>query len=217
MALVVIDLDGTLIEGPVSSEKMFFRYLLERRLLGASQLAAFGYFFLSRFPEYGRLTPKKNKAYLSGFREAPLAEAAREFVKLRIMGRCCPEMLRRIEDHLAQGDVTLLVTGTLEMIARPVCSALGIRHLIATRCVLKNGVFSSMPPLVHPFGPEKVQLTRAICRELDCELAGAVAYGNDKFDIPLLEAVGHPVAVHPDGVLYRHALARSWEILDHPK
>jgi len=215
VSLVIIDLDGTLLEGTVSSEKLFFRYLLKKRLLGVRQLGAFSYFFLRRFEEYGRLTPKKNKAYLTGLKEITLAEIAREFVGSQLMDRCCPNMRHRLDNHLAQGDVPVLVTGSLEMIARPVCSFLGIQHVRATQCAVEKGFFSAKPPLVHPFGQEKVNLGRAIGRELGFALKDATAYGNDRFDIPLLEAVARPVAVHPDRDLRRHALAHSWEIMEH--
>jgi len=204
-----------MLEGPVSSEKLFFRYLFKQQLLGVRQLGAFGYFFLRRFGEYGRQTPKKNKAYLTGLKEVALAEMAREFVGSQLMGRCCPYMRQRLNNHLAQGDVPVLVTGSLEMIARPVCDSLGIRHLCSTKCTVEKGFFSAKPPLVHPFGQEKVNLSRAIGRELGFNLNEAIAYGNDRFDIPLLEAVVRPVAVHPDKDLRRHALTRSWEILEH--
>ena len=215
MSLVLIDLDGTLLEGAVSSEKIFFRYLFKQRLLGVRQLGAFLYFFPRRFMEYGRLTPKKNKAYLAGLKEIPLAETARDFVGSQLMGRCCPKMLQRIDNHLAEGDVPVLITGSLEIIARPIGSLLGIQHVRATQCAVEKGFFTAKPPLIHPFGQEKVNLGRAIGREFGFKLQDAIAYGNDRFDIPLLEAVARPVAVHPDRDLRRHALARSWEILDH--
>ena len=215
VSLVIIDLDGTLLEGPASSEKLFFLFLREQRQLGGRQLGAYCYFFLRWVWKYGRLTAKKNKAYLAGLQEASLADAARAFVGARLMGRCCPEMLQRITGHRENGDIMVLLTGSLEIIARPVASSLGIPHVQATRCVVERGIFSSKPPLIHPFGPDKEYLGRTIGHELGFGLAAATAYGNDAFDIPLLQAVARPVAVHPDRELRRYALTRGWEILEH--
>ncbi len=215
MSLVIIDLDGTLLEGHASSEKLFFRFLLEQRLIGPRQFSAFIYFFLRWSGVYGRLTAKKNKAYLAGLPVAAVEKAAEEFVGSRLIDRCCGELRQRISNHLVQGDVTLLLTGSLEMIARPVCSAFGIQHMRATQCSIQNSIFTHDPPLVHPFSREKIRISREAGRQLGYDLAGATAYGNDVYDIELLEAVAHPVAVHPDKALRRQALARSWEIIEH--
>jgi HAD superfamily phosphoserine phosphatase-like hydrolase len=214
LSLVIIDLDGTLLEGHASSERLFFRFLLERRIIGLRQLSAFIYFFLRWSAVYGRTTAKKNKAYLAGLEVATIETAAEEFVGTRLIGRCCGELKQRISSHLARGDVAVLLTGSLEMIARPVCSAFGIQQMRATRCSVRNGMFTHDPPLVHPFAREKLRISREAGRQLGYDLAGATAYGNDVFDIELLEAVSRPVAVHPDKALRRHALARSWEIIE---
>ena len=84
----------------------------------------------------------------------------------------------------------------------------------ATRCSIKNGVFTQDPPLVHPFGPEKLEVSREIGGQLGYDLAEATAYGNDKYDIELLAAVSRPVAVSPDQELRRHALDCTWEIIE---
>jgi HAD superfamily phosphoserine phosphatase-like hydrolase len=215
VSLVIIDLDGTLLEGEVSSEKLFFRFLLERRIIGLRQLSAYFFFMPRWFSTYGLMTAKKNKAYLAGLKVSTIEKAAAEFVKERLIDHCCRELKHRIRNHLEQGDVTVLVTGSLEMIARPVCSAFGIQHMRATRCSMQNSIFTSNPPLVHPFGPDKLTISREIGQQLGYDLAGATAYGNDIYDRDLLEAVSRPVAVHPDKGLRKHALARSWEIIEH--
>ena len=47
----------------------------------------------------------------------------------------------------------------------------------------------------------------------DGVLAAATFYSDSANDLPLLEAVGHPVAVDPDAVLERHARERGWPVL----
>lgn len=123
-------------------------------------------------------------------------------------------MVRRINTHQARGDVTLLVTGSLEVIGRPVCSSLGIPHLRATRCAMDKGTFTRKPPMSHPFGREKIRLSREVGQQLGYDLSTAVAYGNDRFDIALLSEVSRPVAVEPDRMLRRHALRYAWEIIE---
>jgi phosphoserine phosphatase len=44
------------------------------------------------------------------------------------------------------------------------------------------------------------------------DLSRSYAYGDSYSDRPLLEAVGHPVAVNPDPQLYRHAKSKQWPV-----
>jgi hypothetical protein len=45
------------------------------------------------------------------------------------------------------------------------------------------------------------------------DLAASYAYSDSESDLPMLEAVGHPVAVNPDAALARIARERGWEIV----
>src|SRR5438874_271815 len=46
------------------------------------------------------------------------------------------------------------------------------------------------------------------------DLSGSYAYSDSMTDLPMLEAVGHPVAVNPDRELRREAERRGWQIRD---
>ena len=45
------------------------------------------------------------------------------------------------------------------------------------------------------------------------DLKASYAYSDSESDLPMLEAVGHPVAVNPDGTLARIARERGWDVL----
>jgi phosphoserine phosphatase len=51
-------------------------------------------------------------------------------------------------------------------------------------------------------------------RDLGYDLDACTAYTDSHTDLPLLEAVGHPVAVNPDRKLRRIAAARGWPVLE---
>ena len=46
------------------------------------------------------------------------------------------------------------------------------------------------------------------------DLALCYAYSDSASDLPMLEAVGHPVAVNPDGALEAVARSRGWPIVE---
>ena len=49
------------------------------------------------------------------------------------------------------------------------------------------------------------------------DLAESSAYSDSYTDLPMLEAVGHPVAVNPDRVLAKVAREREWEVMQFTK
>ncbi|HPC04242.1 MAG TPA: HAD family phosphatase [Syntrophales bacterium] len=212
MAIVFIDLDGTLIEKE-SSERLFFLYLLRKGALGIPQISLFLFFALRRLPRLGKSVWKKNKAYLSGLSEEYVAERAGEFVGKELLPSLRREMTDRISRHRQNGDETVLLTGTLAAIAEPVARHGGIDAVRATVCAVSDGRFRPLPPPVHPFHAEKLRIARRMCAEKGISLRECTAYGDSIHDLPLLEAVGKPVAVCPDRALKRIALSRSWEIL----
>jgi phosphoserine phosphatase len=45
------------------------------------------------------------------------------------------------------------------------------------------------------------------------DLSESYAYSDSESDLPMLRAVGHPVAVNPDGPLARVARQEGWDVL----
>ena len=53
----------------------------------------------------------------------------------------------------------------------------------------------------------------AIAQREGLDLAECAAYSDSSNDIPMLETVGHAIAVNPDRELARVARERGWEII----
>ena len=69
--------------------------------------------------------------------------------------------------------------------------------------------FMSAPPLV---GEARAAWLRRRALLEGIELKHSYAYADSYSDLPLLRAVGNPVAVSPDASLYRYARRRRWPI-----
>ncbi len=52
-----------------------------------------------------------------------------------------------------------------------------------------------------------------MARERGIDLAASYAYSDSESDLPMLRAVGHPVAVNPDAELERVAREEGWRIM----
>ncbi|MDP3179901.1 MAG: HAD-IB family hydrolase, partial [Spirochaetaceae bacterium] len=59
----------------------------------------------------------------------------------------------------------------------------------------------------------KLDAVRRYANEAKVALADCAFYSDSVHDLPLLEAVGRPVAVVPDHRLLRAARERGWEII----
>jgi hypothetical protein len=53
---------------------------------------------------------------------------------------------------------------------------------------------------------------RRVAAQQGIDLSASYAYSDSATDLPMLEAVGHPVAVNPDRDLLRAAREREWEV-----
>src|SRR5690606_30833320 len=103
MALVLVDLDGTLIGG-LSSEPSFFGFLLRRGIAGRSQIGASVTFLPRAWADHGLHSFKKNKAFLAGLPVDIVRDQAEIFVLTRLLPRVRAIMRERIAWHRRQGD-----------------------------------------------------------------------------------------------------------------
>jgi HAD superfamily hydrolase (TIGR01490 family) len=211
MKLAIFDIDGTLVEG--STERRFWRYLVRHGRQGPRQLLKYCWFWLRFRSVYGAETAKKNKAYLAGLAVAEVDSLASEFVTTEILPRLYAPAVARLKQHLRHGDTVALISGTLEPIARALAAALGVLHVRATVCRQRDGIYLASPPKVHPFAAVKLTLAAELAAQLRADLRHASAYGDSRHDLALLEAVGNPVAVRPDGPLLATARGNRWDII----
>ena len=211
MRLVLVDLDGTLLEG--GTEIRFIRHLAATRRIGGRALMRCSWFALRHWSRFGRHVWKKNKAYLAGLGCAEVEGWAASFAAVRLLPLLRTNLQQRVASHRAAGDRVLLLTGSPEFLARPIAEAIGADGWIATSCATQEGRYLATPPLRHPFAAEKLKLAREAAMELGIPLADCIAYADSGDDIPLLTSVGTAVAVCPDARLARRARTEGWEIL----
>jgi phosphoserine phosphatase len=69
----------------------------------------------------------------------------------------------------------------------------------------------------YAYGPFKAEAMTELAEKEGIDLLQSWAYSDSYTDLPMLEAVGHPVAVNPDRVLAKAAHERDWEIMQFTK
>jgi fatty acyl-CoA reductase len=118
--------------------------------------------------------------------------------------------IRRVRDHRAAGHRTILITAAAEPFVRPLSPLFDV--VIGAELEQRDGRytgFMSAPPLV---GEARAAWLKRYALLEGVDLKHSYAYADSYSDLPLLRAVGTPVAVSPDSALYRHARRRRWPI-----
>jgi phosphoserine phosphatase len=122
------------------------------------------------------------------------------------------EALELIEQHQAEGRRTYIVSASPEEIVQPLAEYLGVDGAIASRAVVDLDGRYTGEMAFYAYGPFKAEAIDNLAMFEGIDLAASYAYSDSYTDVPMLEVVGHPVAVNPDRVLARLARERGWEI-----
>ena len=125
-----------------------------------------------------------------------------------------PDVLARLRAHQAAGQRVIVVSGTPAPLLAEIGRQLGVEETVGTPLVLRAGRYTGACELPVCQGAHKVSRLEAhLCGSDDVFWSQSYAYADSFTDLPLLERVGHPVAVYPDSQLAAHAQAQGWEIL----
>jgi phosphoserine phosphatase len=76
-----------------------------------------------------------------------------------------------------------------------------------------NGRYTGRPEGVFTYREGKAEAMRELAAGEGLDLAASYAYSDSESDLPMLRAVGHPVAVNPDAELLRVAREQGWEVM----
>ncbi|GAB3196975.1 HAD-IB family hydrolase [Nocardioides hungaricus] len=210
------DMDGTLLSSNVIETYLWLRL---REQSGTEKVAELGR-MVARLPGLVRAERRERSAFLrsvyreyEGARLADLEAIADEHLTGHVLSRLSPDAVRRIREHRAAGHRTVLITGAIAPLARPLAPLFD--HIEAAELAVDDrGVctgYLSSSPLV---GESRSAWMRGYAAEHGIDLAASYGYADSHSDLPLLEAVGRPVAVRPDVSLYRHARRHRWTIVD---
>ncbi len=136
------------------------------------------------------------------------ADAAELFSAL-ILTKSFPAGIRRAREHKRLGHRTVLITGALSFVVEPL-RPLFDEIIAAEMSVKPDGTYAGELTDVPPTGETRAQLLSDYCDAEGLKLSESVAYADSSSDLPMLEAVGFPVAVNPETRLAALARKRGW-------
>jgi HAD superfamily hydrolase (TIGR01490 family) len=138
----------------------------------------------------------------------------RSVAREEILPRLYPQAVDLISRHKLAGRAVYIASSSPQDYLELLAEELGIDGVIGTRAEVVDGAYTGNldGPVIH--GPEKAARVHEMAVEKGIDLHRSFAYSDSVNDLPLLEMVGHPVAMNPDHRLRAIARRRGWQILD---
>src|SRR4051812_46738069 len=118
-----------------------------------------------------------------------------------------------IDEHRDDGRPVVLATTTPYDLICPLAERLGFDDVVATRYAEEGGTFTGGLAGEFVWASGKRNAVRRWADDHGVDLADSWAYSDSVYDLPLLSAVGHPVAVNPDPRLQAVAVLRRWPVM----
>ena len=139
------------------------------------------------------------------------ADAWELFTQL-IITKSFPGGMRRVREHRALGHRTILITGALSFVVEPL-RPLFDEIVCATLSTSADGsTYTGELIEGPPTGEARALSMMAYADAEGLSLEESVAYADSASDLPMLEVVGHPVAVNPEPKLAAIARKRGWHV-----
>ncbi|MEN8039977.1 MAG: HAD family hydrolase [Actinomycetota bacterium] len=211
------DLDKTIIAG--SSTLAFGKPLYRAGFLGKGHLLRLGIGHLA-YTLFGADEDQLERArdemldLVSGWHRAEIDSIVAQFLDEIIEPLVFAEALFLVDEHTRSGRDVYVVSASPEEFVRPIARMVGIDNVIATQ-IRTDSLGRYVPELErYAMGPGKADAIRDVAERDGIDLEGSYAYTDSFTDMPMLEAVGHPVAVNPEKELKEAAIENEWPILD---
>ena len=156
-------------------------------------------------------------AITKGWDRAQVRQIVRETMLADVEPIIYAEALELMETHRAAGHRVYLVSASPEEIVLPLADMLGVDGAICSRGeVDEQGRYTGQMAF-YAYGRVQGGAIRELAERTGLDLGARSAYSDSATDLPMLEAVGHPVAVNPDRALAKVARERGWEIRNFTK
>jgi HAD superfamily hydrolase (TIGR01490 family) len=209
------DLDKTLIEG--SSAVHFGRAaykagVISRRQILSDLWANVEYRLRGSTDEGTEELRERILQAIAGQRVVDLARLSPEILST-LLPRVYPDMLRTAYEHQDAGRPAFIVTAASQEIADLLARVLVFDGGIGMRSEIRDGVYTGRLDGPATYREGKAEAIRQVAEERGIDLAQSYAYSDSESDLPMLRAVGHPVAVNPDPELAQIARQEGWEVI----
>lgn len=131
----------------------------------------------------------------------------------KLVSQVRPESKKLLKMHGEKGRDTWIVSASPEVVVSPLAATLGMTGGLGTRGLVVDGHYTGELDGPFMYGPGKAEAVEKLAMEMGYDLDKCYAYSDSVSDLPMMELVGHPVAVNPDGALDDIAHERGWPVV----
>jgi HAD superfamily hydrolase (TIGR01490 family) len=149
-----------------------------------------------------------------GWNQAEVRQLIQETVDEVVTPLVYAEALALIDEHRRAGRKVVVISSSPVEVVEPLGRYLGVDEVIGTRPEIDDEGRYTGRLEFYAYGEGKAEAIRELAAKEGISLADSYAYSDSATDLPMLEVVGHPVAVNPDKELRAVAEERDWQILE---
>jgi HAD superfamily hydrolase (TIGR01490 family) len=211
--LAAFDLENTLIASNVVDSYAW----LASRHLPAGERAGFVADLVAEAPALLALDRRDRGDFLRSFYRryegAPvdgLRDDGWELFHHLLLAKSFPAGFARLRAHRALGHRTILITGALDLVVEPLRPLFD--EIVCARLGQEDGRFTGRLDQLPPIGEARAIVLAEYAESSGLDLEQSMAYADSASDLPMLEAVGFPVAVNPEAKLAAIARRRGWHV-----
>ena len=140
-------------------------------------------------------------------------EAVNTAVLPKLVARVRPESRNLIAMHVDKGRDTWIVSASLQDLVEMLANSLGMSGAMGTRGEIVDGFYTGDLDGPFVYGAGKAEVIEKLAADRGYDLERCYGYSDSISDLPMMETVGHPVAVNPDSELESVAHERGWPIV----
>ena len=210
--IAYFDMDYTILD--TSSGLLYVRYLRQHHQITSRQLLRVGWWSLLyklSLIDMARAMPHMS-AYAENASATEMLQQTRAWFKDMVQPHLTPAAIERIRWHQTQGHMVVVISASTQFAVRPVAEFLGLDYLCTQLAVNGDRLTGR---IVEPacYGGGKIFWAKEFAMAHDAQLSDSYFYTDSLSDLPLLDLVGHPIAINPDLRLKRLAQRRGWPIV----
>ena len=214
-AAAFFDLDKTILAK--SSSLAFAKPFYEGGLLGRSDVMRSAYAqFVYMLSGATHDQMDKMRAYMSalvsGWDVAKVKQIVADTIDSIVDPIVYEEAMELIRTHQELGRDVIVISSSGNEVVEPIGERLGVDLAIGTQVAVEDGHYTG-EIIFYAYGEGKAVAMRELAEERGYDLADSYAYTDSLTDLPMLEAVGHPIATNPESELREVAEDRGWPIL----
>ncbi len=209
----IFDVDGTLVGSNVVS---YYAWLKMREMPAAAR-PLWAAAFLAKIPFYWALDKVSrahfNRAFYknyAGWTPSRARHLGQESFPGFTLSRIYPDALECLREHKRKGHRVVLLSGALDFLLDPFKDLAD--DVLSASLAEEDGLYTGELSGAPVAGEARARMLASFARKRGVDLGRSYAYADSISDLPMLEAVGNPVAVNPDRRLAAAAKERGWQL-----